>query len=135
MSDAKDDILQVSSMDKVDEYFKIKDSLKALRNDLKDHKVQMEEVKELDKVQKEVKKLREKIKEDETVHDLTEKIATVKERIDLVKELIRIDLLDGGQEEVKRNGRKLKLVSIIKEVKDTESKGKKAAPGGNIFRN
>lgn len=128
-----DDLLSNENLDKVEEYFRLKDSLRVLRNDIKDIKLQQPEVQEMEELQKKVKKLREDIKENEEVKIMTEKMAIVKERMDLLKELIRIELLDSAQEEVKRNGRKLKIVTILKEMKDNENdkKGKKK----QFFRN
>ncbi|MBE2280690.1 MAG: hypothetical protein IAE91_09880 [Ignavibacteriaceae bacterium] len=122
---SNDELLTAEGLDKVEEYFKMKDILRTLRNDLKDLKLQNPEVEELDKLSKRVKEIREKIKDDESIKALEEKISTSKERMDLIKELIRIDLLEKAQEEVKRNGRKLKVVSVLKEMKDGEGEGKK----------
>ena len=113
-----DDLLTNDSVDKVEEYFKLKDSMRVLRNDIKDIKLQQPEVQELEKMQKKIKEIRENIKEDESIKEMTEKMVVVKERMELLKELIRIELLDNAQEEVKRNGRKLKIVSILREMKD-----------------
>ncbi len=122
---SNDELLTVEGLDKVEEYFKMKDIMRTLRNDLKDLKLQNPEVEELDKLTKRVKEIREKIKDDESIKALEEKISTSKERLDLLKELIRIDLLEKAQEEVKRNGRKLKVVSVLKEMRDGENEGKK----------
>ncbi len=126
-------LLTDENLDKVEEYFKLKDATRTLRNDLKDLKVQMEETEELEKLTKRVKELREKIKENENIRNLTEKIQGTKERMELLKELIRIELLESAQEEVKRNGRKLKIVNILKEMKDEGDKKKK--PQRQFFRN
>lgn len=117
-----DDNLSDPNLDKVEEYFKIKGVIRTLRNDLKDHKIQMEEHEELDKIQKIIKELREKIKDHETVKEMTEKMQTMKETMELLKELIRIELLETAKEEVKKDGRKLKLVSILREMKDEADK-------------
>jgi hypothetical protein len=122
---SNDELLTVEGLDKVEEYFKMKDIIRNLRNDLKDLKLQNPEIEELDKLTKRVKEIREKVKEDETIKTLEEKISNSKERMDLLKELIRIDLLETAQEEVKRNGRKLKVVSVLKEMRDGENEGKK----------
>lgn len=122
---SNDELLTVEGLDKVEEYFKMKDIMRTLRNDLKDLKLQNPEVEELEKLTKRVKEIREKIKDDESIKALEEKISTSKERLDLLKELIRIDLLEKAQEEVKRNGRKLKVVSVLKEMRDGENEGKK----------
>lgn len=138
MSDtaSNEDLLSDSNLDKVEEYFKTKDVIRTLRNDLKDSKLQKAESQELEKLLKKVKELREDIKEDETVKNLTEKIQGLKERMDLLKELIRIELLDKSQEEVKRNGRKLRIISILREMKDEEEAKKKSKfQGKSIFRN
>lgn len=135
MANPGDELLSNPNLNKVEEYFKLKSVMRTLRNELKDYRAQKEEVKELDKLSKKVKELREKIKEDETIHELSEKLSTSKERLDLIKELIRIELLETSREEVKHNGRKLKLVNILKEMKDEADKVKGGKPSGNIFRN
>lgn len=132
-------MLSDENLDKVEEYFKLKGVMRTLRNDLKDHKAQMPDNQELDKLSKKVKELREKVKDDETVKTLTEKMQTTKERVELLKELIRIELLETAREEVKRHGRKLKLVHILKEMKDQDENAGKKKPfkggGKSIFRN
>lgn len=128
MADANistEELLTVEGLDKVEEYFKMKDIMRNLRNDLKDLKLQNPDIEELDKLTKRVKEIREKVKEEESIKLLEEKISNSKERLDLLKELIRIDLLEKAQEEVKRNGRKLKVVSVLKEMRDGENEGKK----------
>lgn len=130
-----DDLLTNEGLDKVEEYFKLKDSLRVLRNDIKDIKLQQPEVQDLEKLQKKIKEMRENIKEDESIKNMTEKIVVVKERMELLKELIRIELLDTAQEEVKRNGRKLKIVSILREMKDEEKGGKGGGKKKQFFRN
>lgn len=127
---SNDTLLTDESIDKVEEYFKSKDILRTLRSDLKDLQAQSPEYQELQKLLSKVKELRDKINEDENVRQLKEKISTTKERQDLLKELIRIDLLEHGQEEVKRNGRKLKIVNNLRELKDEAEKPKK-----KFFRN
>ncbi len=124
---AKDnsDILDDSNLDKVEEYFKTKGQLKTMRGDLKDIKTQMEDYIEMEKIGKKARELREKLKSDETIHEMSEKISMLKERMDLLKEMIRIDLIDSGKEEVKKDGRKLKLVYIVKEGKDDNNLPKK----------
>lgn len=133
MSD-NDDLLSNDKIDKVAEYFKLKSTMKNLRNDLKDLKIQKDEYKELEELMKKVKPLREKLKEDETIKELTEKISLLKERGDLIKELIRIELLENALEEVKREGKKLKLVYILKELKDNEKEDDKKKPSRPVFR-
>jgi len=137
MSD-NNDLLTDENLDKVEEYFKLKGVMRTLRNELKDHKMQMPEYKEFDDLSKKVKELREKIKDEETVKLLSEKMLVTKERVELLKELIRIELLETAKEEVKRNGRKLKLVHILKEMRDQEDRkggGKKPFAGKSVFRN
>lgn len=128
MSDANisnDELLTVEGLDKVEEFFKMKDILRLLRTDLRDLKLQNPEIEELDKLLKRVHEIKEKIDEDESIKALKEKISTTKERQNLLRELIRIDLLEKAQEEVKRNGRKLKVVSVLKEFKDGEREEKR----------
>lgn len=126
MSNTKnDDLLSNPDLDKVEEYFKLKGVIKTLRNDLKDIKDSLEAQIELEKLSKKTKELRDKVKGDETVFELTEKLGTTRERLDLIKELIRIDLIETAQEEVKRDGKKLKLVHVLKEVKDDGKDEKK----------
>lgn len=120
MSDTK--YLEDPNLDKVEEYFRQKDVARTLRNDLKDLQLQFPETEELSKLLKRVKEIREKINDDDSIKALKEKLATTKERMDLLKELIRIELLEKAQDEVKRNGRKLKLVNNIKEFRDDGEK-------------
>lgn len=114
-------------VDKVDEYFKLKSTLKTLRTDLKDIQAQDEYYVELEKIMKRVKELREKIAGNKDIMDLKEKIQTTKERQDLIKELIRIELLDEGKEEVEKDDRKLKLLYILKELKN-ENRSRRNEP-------
>lgn len=132
IADVVETVESVGDVDKVEDYFRQKGIIRTLRNDLKDHKLQMPQTEELEKLTKKLKELREEVKNDETVRSLTEKMATSKERMELLKELIRIELLESAQEEVKRNGRKLKLVNILREMKD-EGKEKKE-PNKKFFR-
>ncbi|MFS8130448.1 MAG: hypothetical protein ACMG57_00565 [Candidatus Dojkabacteria bacterium] len=126
MSNTKnDDLLSNPNLDKVEEYFKLKGVIKTLRGDLKDIKDSLEAQIELEKLSKKTKELRDKVKGDETVFELSEKLATTRERLELIKELIRIDLIETAQEEVKRDGKKLKLVHVLKEVKDDGKDDKK----------
>lgn len=111
-----------ASTDRATEYFELKEQMRALRADLKDFQVQHEDYKELEELNKKVKVLREKIKDNEDIKTLKSKIDQIKERMDLIKELIRIELIDTAQEEVIREGKKLKLVYILKEMKDNENK-------------
>lgn len=128
------DLLSDPNLDKVGEYFKLKGVMRTLRNDLKDLKVQLPEYEELDKLAKRVKELRTKIKDDEQVKELTEKLQTTKERLELLKELIRIELLETAREEVKREGRKLRIINILREMRDEDDKKKAGKPGRKFFR-
>lgn len=110
----------IDSTDKVSEYFKTKKSLKDLRADLKDLTSQHEDYEELQKMLKKVKELREKIKDEATIKELKEKASVQKERMDLLKEMIRIQLIENAEEEVKQDGKVLKLVYIVKEAKEEE---------------
>jgi chromosome segregation ATPase len=114
-------------VDKVDEYFKLKSSIRALRADLKDIKDKKDNTQEIERLTKKIKHLRDEMKSDEDVKELYEKITTTKERMDLLKELIRIELLEKSQEEIERDGRKLKIVNILKEflaTNATKAKGR-----------
>lgn len=115
---------EFDKLDKVEEYFRLKGVGRTLRNDLKDAKIQIDKTEEIEKLMKKVKELKEEVKNDETVKTLTEKLSVNKERMELLKELIRIELLESAQEEVKRNGRKLKIMNILKEMKDEGDKKK-----------
>ncbi len=118
MSDPTQQIVSDPNLDKVTEYFKTKDALRTIRNDVKDLKAQHEDYQELEELNKKVKELRENIKNEETINELKEKEGTLKERMDLLKEMIRIELIEKGQEEVTHDGKKLKLMNILKELKD-----------------
>ncbi|RMD76920.1 hypothetical protein D6810_02555 [Candidatus Dojkabacteria bacterium] len=115
-------VVAMTSEEKFDEYCKLKEVVKTLNTDLKNLISNHERYQEWQDLSREVKKLAELIKEDEEVRLLKEKIATTKERIELLKEIIRIDLIENGKEEITKNGIKLKLISVIKEVKQENNK-------------
>lgn len=119
---SNDDILALSAEERLEEYFKLKEVLKTLRNDVKDLKVQHEFYKEWEEYSKKAKELSQMIKDDENIRLMSEKISTTRERMDLIKELIRIDMIERAMDEVKKDGKKLKLVNIVKEVKDDDKK-------------
>ncbi|BCX13967.1 MAG: hypothetical protein KatS3mg085_499 [Candidatus Dojkabacteria bacterium] len=108
------------SKDKASEYFDIKEQIKALRRDLKAVTEDHPNYDELQQLNKKVKKLRDEIKDTEEVKKLKEKINELKERQELLKELIRVELIETSQDEIKRNGKKLKLVPVLKEVSDED---------------
>lgn len=117
---AKD--LSDPNLDKVEEYFKTKELISNLRRDLKDLLSQMDKYKELKELKKKAKSLKEEIQDDENILSLHEKISSLRERSELLKELIRIELLEDAKEEVERNGKKLKIVPTLKEVRNNETK-------------
>jgi len=106
--------------DKVDEYFTTKRVIKDLRAELKEFKESHEEYLEADKLSKKLKNLRDKINNQTEVRILSEKIATLTERLELLKEIIKVQLIELEQEEIKHDGRKLKLVKVLKEMRDGE---------------
>ncbi|KXK25884.1 MAG: hypothetical protein TR69_WS6001001490 [candidate division WS6 bacterium OLB20] len=106
--------------DKVAEYFETKRVIKTLRRDLKDYKDNHELADEFEALNKKVKEIRDKIKTTDEIAIVTEKIATLKERMDLLKEIIKMELMQLEQEEIKHDGRKLKLIQTLKEMKDEE---------------
>jgi hypothetical protein len=118
---SNNDLDSLSSQERADEYFQIKKSLKTLRADLKDLKEEHEDTAELKELSEKVKSLRDKINNDESIYALKEKLATLKERQDLIKEIIKMQLLEESQEEIKVEGRKLKLIQVLKEMKDEEN--------------
>lgn len=105
---------------RVEEYFQIKKTLRLLRRDLREHTEDHDNYDEMKELNEKVKKLREKIKDEESIRALKEKIDTLKERQDLIKEIIKVELMETGQPEVKAEGRKLKLIEVLKDIKDEE---------------
>lgn len=112
----------MQEVDNVTEYFQIKKTLKTLRADLKDLQVQHPKYEEVQKLAKKVKELRDEMNEEESLKALKEKISEQKERQDLLKELIRISLIENAEEAVKKEGRALKLIYVLKEIKDENDK-------------
>lgn len=100
------------------EYFEIKETLKTLKEDLKDLKEQHLDHDELKEVTQKAKELRDNIKNDENIRIIQEKIETLKERTEMIKEIIKVELLENNQVEVKADGKKLKIVTVLKETKD-----------------
>lgn len=117
--------------DKVEEYFKIKDEIRTFNSDFKDQKIALEQTEQIENLMKKVRDLREEISQNESIRIIKDKLLTLKERKALLLELIRIELLENGQDEIKRRGKKLKLVNIMKELKDEGDKNKPR----QIFRN
>jgi TolA-binding protein len=111
-------IVMDNSIDKVDEYFEIKNQIKTLRRDFKQFQEDHPNYVKLQDLNKKIKKLREEIRETEEIKNIKNKIDELKERQELLKELIRINLIESDQEEVKRNGKKLKLIPVLKEMPD-----------------
>lgn len=106
--------------DKATEYFQIKKTLKVLRGDLKQIKEDHEDFDELKRLKEKSKLLTKRIKDSEDVRILEDKIGMLRERQDLIKEIIKAELMEAEEEEIKRDGRKLKLVPTLKEMKDEE---------------
>jgi hypothetical protein len=119
MSDVEDKAAGANP-DKPNEYFEQKRILKNLRRDIRDLKQSHPRWNELQKINKQAKEIRDEIKEEEEIKILEEKAKGVKERIELMKEMIRIDLIENSEVEVKKDGKVLKLVYVLKEVKDEE---------------
>ena len=124
----EDDVIQdmaEQDFDKVTEYFRIKKAQKTLRKDLREKKTQHPNNDEIEKLKKQLKELREEVKEEEQIKELKEKLSQLKERLDLMKEMIRIELIENAQEEVRKEDedKKLKLVYVLKEMKkDSDQK-------------
>ena len=119
MDDETTKTVEISS-DKTSEYFEQKRILKNLRGDIKDLKTQHEKWDELQQINKKAKEIRDEIKEDDEIRELEEKAKQVKERIELMKEMIRIDLIENAEQEVKKDGKVLKLVYVLKEGKEDD---------------
>lgn len=105
----------------VEEYFKIKRMLKELNGDLRDFKKNHDLHEEIEEFAKKLKKMRNDLMSEQVIVDLKEEIDSAKERLGLLKEIIRQEMLDEGTDEVPFEGRKIKLVQVMKEVKDEES--------------
>ncbi len=120
MADAVLDKHKIGEGDKAKEYFKLKKQVSLLRADKKDLEAQHELYEESQKLAKQLKKLRDEIKDDEKIKEFSEKIKEIRERMDLLKEMIRIELIENSQEEVKEDGKVLKLIYVVKEAKDVD---------------
>jgi hypothetical protein len=114
-SDLSDD-----NPDKVEEYFSTKRVIKDLRAELKEFKENHKDALEAEKINKQLKLLRDKIKNQTEIKILTDKIANLTERLELLKEIIKVQLLELEVEEIKYEGKKLKLVKVLKEMRDQE---------------
>lgn len=107
--------------DKAKEFFQLKKTSTNLRRDLKDFKIQHPNYKELEDLRKKTKELRDEMNEQEEIRELSDKLKQIKERMDLIKEMLRIEMIENAQEEVKEDGKILKLVYIVKEIKDKDA--------------
>lgn len=114
----KTDVEVGENPDRLEEYFQIKDTLRTLRKDLRDMKDEHPDAEELKQVSKKAKELRENVKNEEDIRIVTEKISSLKERQDLLKEIIKAEMVENEQTEIKVNGRKFQLVEVLKETRD-----------------
>jgi DNA-binding transcriptional regulator GbsR (MarR family) len=106
--------------DKKAEYFKLKRSVKVLRRDLKDLKEQHPDYDDLQALKKKVKELNDEIKNDEEIKEIGEKVKEITERMNLLKEMIRIEMIENGENEMEFDGKILKLVYVLKEGKNND---------------
>lgn len=122
MSDEKDPLADYSTedIDRPKEYFRLKKSTSVLRKDLKDIEIQHPEYEALQKLKREAKKIREEMDENEEIKEIKEKVKEMKERMDLLKEMIRIDLIENSELEIKQDGKVLKLIYVVKEGKEED---------------
>ena len=118
MTDEEIQKISKESSDKVDEYFRLKKALTEKRKDLKDLQTQHPDYDEMQKAKKKAKELTDKIKDTEEIALAREKTKQIAERMGLLKEIIRIQLIEDGEEKVKKDDKVLKLVYILKETKD-----------------
>ncbi|MBN1332047.1 hypothetical protein JW978_04150 [Candidatus Dojkabacteria bacterium] len=113
--------LDEENTNRIEEYFKTKDAIRTFRNDLKELKETHEDAENLKNLSEEVKNLRKKINDTEDIRIISDKISGLKERMDLLKDIIYAELKETDEKEVKMNGRKLKIIEVLKEMKDEES--------------
>ncbi len=111
---------KISIETRVEEYFEAKKTLKNLRRDLKEIKENHPEFDELKQITEKAKIVRTKIKDDEEIKVLEEKTAGLKDRMDLLKEIIRAEMIEEDRTEITQDGQKLKLVPILKEIKEEQ---------------
>ncbi len=117
---------------KIEEYFQLKSSLKTIRRDLSEMKKEHEANDELKQLKEKAKLLKNKIKNDEEIYQVQQKLDNLNERIKLLKEIIKAELIQNNKNEVKREGRKLKIVPVLKEVKDEDDENNKSFRTNNI---
>ena len=98
----------------------LKEGLKTLKGDKQDILENLEGYEEYEQKKKELKVLKDTIDNLEDVRIITEKISTLKERMDLLKEIIKAELIEMNASEIKKDGRKLKIMQILKEMKNED---------------
>jgi DNA-binding transcriptional regulator GbsR (MarR family) len=99
----------------VQEYFKVKKVVKDFNADLRDYKKEHELTPRIEELKKELKKLKTELAVDKMVMDMKEDLDSSKERMTLLKDIITQEMLETGQEEVFYEGKKLRLVKLLKE--------------------
>lgn len=103
-----------------DEYFQTREDLRTLNLELKEAKEQHQEFEELQKLSEQLRQIRKRMKFDEEIALLDEKAGTLRERQKLLKEMIKIKLVKSGEEEIQRGKKKLKVTSVLKEMRIEE---------------
>ncbi len=113
----------------VEEYFKLKKSIKELNGDIRDAQKNHALAEEIEEASKKLKEARAHLSSDPMITDLKEEVDAMKERFNLIKDIIKQELIDEGQDRVEYDGRVISLVKVMKEGKDEEEEkkgGKKA---------
>lgn len=108
----------------VEEYFKIKKSLKEINADIKDAKKSHELTEEIEEMSKKLKETKTKLANDPILNDLKEDADALKERFVLLKDIIKQELIDEGKEQVEYEGKVIKLIQVMKEESSKEEKKK-----------
>lgn len=99
-----------------EEYLKLRQEIKALKYDITNYDRQFNNSTDIKQMKYKLKKLRENhIRKSK---DIREKIKTLKERQGLVLDILRVEMLEAGQNEIvdKTTNVKIKLVQLLKIV-------------------
>ncbi len=117
-----EDIVEMTAESRLEEFFSLQQLARTLRKELRDLKCQSEFFNEWEELTRKATELSKKMKEEDNIKYIKEKLSNVKERIGLITELIKLDMIKNGKEEIEKNGKKLKILTVVKEVKNNKKK-------------
>lgn len=107
--------------EKFKEYLDQAEVVKTLNRDLRDVQQGHELYPEIEKLSKELKQIREKLGSVTEIALIKEKRDGARERLGLLKDILMAEMNEAGEQEVKLEGKRAKLVATMKIENETKA--------------